>query len=53
MLLVEENAKYGAINIKGKVIIKPEYDQITVDNYYNSETMYKSIWIYSKKESRR
>ena len=50
MLLVEENAKYGAINIKGKVIIKPEYDQITVDNYYNSETMYKASGFIVKKK---
>jgi len=51
MLLVEKDKKYGAINIKGKIIIKPEYDQISIDNYYNSETMYKASGFIVKKKN--
>ena len=41
MLLVKQDGKYGVININGKVVIKPEYDNITVDNYYDVNTEYQ------------
>ena len=38
---VRINTYIGVININGKVVIKPEYDNITVDNYYDAETKYQ------------
>ena len=50
-LLVKKDNKYGIINIKGKEVIKIEYDSITADGYYEEDTKYlKAGFIVAKKK---
>ena len=42
MLLVEKDDKYGVVNMNGVTVISVEYESITSDNYYSSETFYKT-----------
>ena len=47
---VKQEEKLGVINLKGKEIIKPEYETITSDNYYNEKTKNKTTgFIVSQK----
>lgn len=39
--LVTRNEKYGVIDIKGNILVKPEYDRIQSDGYYTKEEEYK------------
>ena len=39
-MLISQDGKYGVINTKGAVLIKPEYDYISGDAYYTNEKKY-------------
>ena len=41
VLKVKQNDKFGLININGDVIIKPEYNSIATDSYYNQSSKYQ------------
>ena len=48
--LVKQNEQEGIINMKGKTIIKCEYESVTSDNYYNEDqNNEKAGFIVSKK----
>lgn len=42
-LQIEKESKVGVANIKGTILVKPEYDIITIDNYYNEELQHGYI----------
>ena len=39
---IKQNGKLGVANIKGTIIVKPEYDIILGDGYYSEEVAYKN-----------
>ena len=50
IFLIKQNDKYGIMNLKGTVIIKPVYDNIISDGYYTEKDGYKKAgYIVSNK----
>lgn len=39
--IIEQSEKFGIANMKGTILVEPEYDTILGDNYYSQENGYK------------
>ena len=40
-MLVKQEGKYGVIDINGKEVVSPKYDEIKIDEYYREESRYE------------